>query len=71
MPEILTPHEASGTQTAAGRYSGFESQYIDGQWRRGRGQKTIRDLNPYTGETLLETRSANKDDLDDAYRAAK
>jgi aldehyde dehydrogenase (NAD+) len=54
------------------RYSQFGKLYIDGKWRLGRSGKTLKDTNPYNGETLAEIALANLDDLDEAYqRAAK
>lgn len=43
---------------------------IGDSWRRGRSNQRIRDLDPYTGDTLLELASANAQDLDEAYAAA-
>lgn len=52
------------------RYSGFDAQYIAGQWRPGRqGGKRI-DTDPYSGETLVEIPMANVEDLDEAYQSA-
>lgn len=49
----------------------FTKQYINGTWKLGSSEKSIEDFNPYTGEKLLTIQSANKNDLDEAYRAAK
>jgi acyl-CoA reductase-like NAD-dependent aldehyde dehydrogenase len=53
---------------------GFEDlglQAIGGKWSAGSSTEIIDDLDPWTGELLLRTQSANADDVDDAYRAAK
>lgn len=49
----------------------FTKQYINGTWKQGSSEKNIEDFNPYTGEKLLTIQSADKNDLDEAYRAAK
>lgn len=46
-------------------------QFIGGEWRPGRGSKTLVDLNPYDGSVIAEVTIANLDDIDDAYRAAE
>jgi aldehyde dehydrogenase (NAD+) len=43
---------------------------IGDSWRRGRSDQRTRDLDPYTGEALLELASANAEDLEEAYSAA-
>jgi aldehyde dehydrogenase (NAD+) len=52
-------------------YEDFEQLYIGGVWREGRSGRRGRDLNPWTGETLLELALANEADLDEAYRTAE
>lgn len=69
MPKVMSPPETESRQKS-GDYRGLENQYIDGRWRLGRSSKIVKDLNPYTGETLLEIPSADESDIDDAYRAA-
>ena len=49
----------------------YDKQYIDGQWREGRGEHILEDRNPYTGEVLYRYRSASREDVDDAYAAAR
>lgn len=56
---------------AAAPYDGFDRQAIGGQWRAGRSERMQQDIDPYSGQTLLEIRSASRDDVDDAYRAAE
>jgi aldehyde dehydrogenase (NAD+) len=51
-------------------YTGFENQYIGGMWRSRRG-KTAKDLNPYTGKSLLIVPLANTKDIDEAMEAAQ
>jgi aldehyde dehydrogenase (NAD+) len=51
-------------------YSGFEGQYIDGDWRAGRKGTSLKDTDPYSGETLTEIALANAGDLDEAYQSA-
>lgn len=52
-------------------YSGFDGQYIAGEWRAGTAGKSSRSVNPYNGETLAEIALAGTADLDAAYRQAK
>ena len=47
----------------------YDRQYIDGQWREGRGA-VLENRNPYTGELLYTYRAASREDVDDAYEAA-
>ncbi|MDO9356056.1 MAG: aldehyde dehydrogenase family protein, partial [Solirubrobacteraceae bacterium] len=51
-------------------YRAFGAQFIGGEWRRGGSSRTVVDLDPYTGETLLEMPGASVADVDDAYAAA-
>ncbi|ESR23409.1 aldehyde dehydrogenase family protein [Lutibaculum baratangense] len=53
-----------------GLYSGFQSIFIAGQWRRGRGGKPIEDTNPFNGDTLAEISTASAEDVDEACRAS-
>jgi aldehyde dehydrogenase (NAD+) len=53
------------------RYDGFDTMPIAGSWRVGRAGRSAADVDPYTGETLVEIPLANASDLDDAYRAAE
>lgn len=55
---------------AEARYQFSASLWIGGKWRSGRSSRVRPDLDPYTGETLVEHRLATREDLDDAYRAA-
>jgi aldehyde dehydrogenase (NAD+) len=64
------------TEARPGRPTGspqryrFESQFIAGAWRRGRSGRMLRDVDPYTGETLHELALADIGDVDAAYQAA-
>ncbi|SIT80115.1 aldehyde dehydrogenase family protein [Edaphobacillus lindanitolerans] len=49
----------------------FTKQFIGGKWVSGSSEKNIVDLNPYTGETILTIQSANQNDLEEAFQAAK
>ena len=49
----------------------YDKQYINGQWREGRGERILENRNPYSGELLYTYRSAGREDVDDAYIAAK
>lgn len=51
-------------------YEGFDKQFINGRWRAGRSSRTVKDIDPYTGEILLEIPSADREDLDEAYQSA-
>lgn len=57
-------------RTSHSAYTGFDRMPVGDSWRTGRSDRRIRDLDPYTGQTLLEIASANFQDLDDAYAAA-
>jgi aldehyde dehydrogenase (NAD+) len=50
-------------------YTGFDQLPIGGEWRRGK-TRALKNLDPYTGEVILEIPQANRNDLDDAYAAA-
>ena len=67
----MSDQESRSAATAPAPYGGFESMPIAGEWRAGRAGKTAEDVDPYTGETLLEIPLADADDLDEAYRGAK
>ncbi len=57
-------------QPPGGPYGSFDQQWVGGKSRPGRGERTITDRDPYSGEVLLEIASASADDVDDAYRTA-
>ena len=51
-------------------YPEFTSMPIGGEWRAGASGDTLANLDPWSGETLLELPLASADDLDEAYAAA-
>jgi aldehyde dehydrogenase (NAD+) len=62
-------------RTSAGKappraYEGFDHMPIAGEWRRGTSGKRGKDVDPWTGETLVEIPLAGVPELDEAYRAA-
>lgn len=62
----------AGIETGAPpRYDGFERMPIGGRWRAGSSGRTSKDLDPYTGDPLLEIPLADASDVDEAYRAAE
>jgi aldehyde dehydrogenase (NAD+) len=58
-------------ETAPKRYDGLGRQFIGGVWRDGNGERTLEDRDPWSGDLILESRSANAADVDAAYQAAK
>jgi hypothetical protein len=46
-------------------YAAIDGQFINGSWRAGRQGGTLKDTEPYTGETLAEIAMANQSDLDE------
>src|SRR5689334_22044439 len=52
-------------------YQGWEKQWIDGAWRTGRSRRVVKDVDPFTGETLVEIAGADAQDVDDAYLGAR
>lgn len=61
---------AATEQRSRSAYTGFERMLIGTSWRSGSAEQRVRDLDPYTGDTLLELASANAQDLEDACAAA-
>ncbi|CAD0007177.1 aldehyde dehydrogenase family protein [Flavobacterium salmonis] len=54
------------------KYENFHLQFIGGEWGEGSSKTSkIADYNPYTGELILEFISADEQDVDAAYQAAK
>jgi acyl-CoA reductase-like NAD-dependent aldehyde dehydrogenase len=51
-------------------YSGFETQPIGGRWRTGRSTRSLTDINPFNGKTLIEIPLASAQDVDEAYESA-
>jgi len=48
----------------------YTKQYINGEWRSGSSSSTLENKNPYTNEVLYTYKSANEQDVKDAYEAA-
>jgi aldehyde dehydrogenase (NAD+) len=67
----LTRSPEAQAESAPGAYSGFENQFINCTWKRGGSRETITDVNPFSGETLVEIPAATQEDLDQAYQAAQ
>jgi aldehyde dehydrogenase (NAD+) len=59
------------TTNGSGRYEGFDQLFIGGEWRAGTSDRTGEDINPWTGETLVQIRLASPGDVDAAYDAAR
>lgn len=51
-------------------YTGFEQAPIGMAWRQGAGGEVLRDLDPWSGETILEIAEADLNDLEEAITAA-
>ena len=58
------------TGKSSTRYSGFNGQFINGRWRPGGSGRTLRDRDPYTGDTLAEIAMADNSDLNESYESA-
>lgn len=52
-------------------YRNLDLQFIDGEWRKGKGSKQVESINPYTQETYATFQAASLDDIDEAYQSAK
>ena len=52
-------------------YEGWDKQWIDGAWRAGRSRRVVKDVDPFTGQTLVEIAGADARDVDDAYQGAR
>lgn len=52
-------------------YQNLDLQPLAGQWRSGSSQTQLPVLNPYTGEELLKLNLATKDDMEQAFVAAR
>lgn len=52
-------------------YKDFHLQYIAGEWTSGKDDSVNTNTNPYNGATLVEIKQANKDQLNEAFNAAK
>ncbi|WLQ32700.1 aldehyde dehydrogenase family protein [Streptomyces castrisilvae] len=52
-------------------FTDLAHQYIDGEWRPGKGSWDIVDFNPFDGTKLAAITVATADEVDQAYRAAE
>ncbi|CAM5402246.1 aldehyde dehydrogenase family protein [Streptomyces californicus] len=52
-------------------FTDLAHQYIDGEWRPGKGSWDIIDFNPFDGEKLASIPVATAGEVDQAYRAAE
>lgn len=57
--------------TGGMKMNNYTNQFINGEWTQGSSEKTIKNINPFSGETINEFRSADEGDLDKAYLAAE
>lgn len=53
------------------KYAHWNKQFIAGEWVEGSSDKMMQNKNPYTGETLVEWRSSDENDLDKSYKTAQ
>ena len=61
----------SNTNKTSESYKDFNLQYIAGEWQEGQDDSVNTDTNPYSGETLVAIKQATKDQLNQAFAAAK
>ncbi|MFI6878671.1 aldehyde dehydrogenase family protein [Streptomyces sp. NPDC050400] len=62
---------SKSSQSAQAYFTELDRQYIDGEWRDGRGSWDIIDFNPYSGDKLASITVASAEEIDEAYRAAE
>lgn len=60
----------TNNQIGQNPYEDFHLQYIAGEWQSGQDDSVNTDINPYSGDTLVEIQQATKEQLDTAYQAA-
>ncbi|MER2064375.1 MAG: aldehyde dehydrogenase family protein, partial [Alkalibacterium sp.] len=53
------------------KYDQLDLNYIDGEWRKGKSEKVIESIDPYTEESYIKLQAASLEDLNDAYESAK
>jgi hypothetical protein len=51
-------------------FSQLRQQFIAGEWRDGKSDNMLTDINPYNSEVITSFQMANIEDIDDAYQAA-
>lgn len=49
----------------------LKRSYINGEWKKGSGDKSIEVKNPFTNERIFTFQTDSESDIDDAYTAAK
>ena len=49
----------------------YDKMFIGGEWREGRGEGMLENIDPMTGEVLYRYKPASREDVDDAYAAAR
>jgi len=49
----------------------YDRQYINGEWKVGRGTKELSNYNPYNEKLLYSYKPAGVDDINEAYAAAE
>lgn len=49
----------------------WTKQFISGKWVEGSGERTIENINPYTGEVIATWRSSSPEDINQAYQSAQ
>jgi len=52
-------------------HQSWDKQWINGSWRTGKSRHVVKDVDPFTGETLVEIPAADTQDLDADYRGAR
>lgn len=53
------------------RYEGFDRMPLGGSWQAGTSDSTLRVVDPYRGDVLVEIPLADPSDVDRAYRSAQ
>lgn len=61
----------TNNQIGQNPYEDFHLQYIAGEWQSGQDDSVNTDVNPYSGDTLVEIQQATEDQLDEAFKAAQ
>jgi aldehyde dehydrogenase (NAD+) len=62
--------ESTQTGEQLSRFSSFDALPLRGEWRHGRGKGVNRDIDPFTGDVLVEIPQASREDMDLAYASA-
>lgn len=65
----MSDHQDKNLDSLA--FSGFDYQYIAGEWQLGQDDSVNIDTNPFNNETLVDIKQATQDQLNEAYEAAK